>query len=182
MVDFFSTFGSFTSGASFLGCPCFSLPEENAFALGCRRQQAGKKVSRNDPCPCGSGKKYKHCCLRNRDESNIDLGASPQQPQYPIGTVAMYGPDDKTTTKMAAGVILHENAEPIMMRWVVGGHGRDDEAEGALGCHGRDAWVATLKCCKHGPHRGWRPIRSRKRFGANPVRHRFRLPRRHRGT
>jgi hypothetical protein len=23
-----------------------------------------KKVGRNDPCPCGSGKKYKHCCLR----------------------------------------------------------------------------------------------------------------------
>jgi preprotein translocase subunit SecA len=22
---------------------------------------AGKKVGRNDPCPCGSGKKYKHC-------------------------------------------------------------------------------------------------------------------------
>ncbi len=21
------------------------------------------KVGRNDPCPCGSGKKYKHCCL-----------------------------------------------------------------------------------------------------------------------
>ena len=21
------------------------------------------KVSRNAPCPCGSGKKYKHCCL-----------------------------------------------------------------------------------------------------------------------
>ena len=21
------------------------------------------RVSRNDPCPCGSGKKYKHCCL-----------------------------------------------------------------------------------------------------------------------
>ena len=23
---------------------------------------AGQKVGRNDPCPCGSGKKYKHCC------------------------------------------------------------------------------------------------------------------------
>ena len=23
-----------------------------------------KKVGRNDPCPCGSGKKYKNCCLR----------------------------------------------------------------------------------------------------------------------
>jgi preprotein translocase subunit SecA len=22
----------------------------------------GKKVGRNDPCPCGSSKKYKHCC------------------------------------------------------------------------------------------------------------------------
>ena len=22
----------------------------------------GKKVGRNDPCPCGSGKKYKFCC------------------------------------------------------------------------------------------------------------------------
>ena len=21
-----------------------------------------KSPSRNDPCPCGSGKKYKHCC------------------------------------------------------------------------------------------------------------------------
>lgn len=21
-----------------------------------------KKIGRNDPCPCGSGKKYKHCC------------------------------------------------------------------------------------------------------------------------
>ena len=39
-------------------------------------------------------------------------------PQYPIGTVAMYGPDDKTTTKIAAGVILHDAAEPIMQRWV----------------------------------------------------------------
>lgn len=23
------------------------------------------KIGRNDPCPCGSGKKYKHCCGRN---------------------------------------------------------------------------------------------------------------------
>jgi preprotein translocase subunit SecA len=24
--------------------------------------KSGKKVGRNDPCPCGSGKKYKNCC------------------------------------------------------------------------------------------------------------------------
>ncbi|MBQ2679008.1 MAG: preprotein translocase subunit SecA [Firmicutes bacterium] len=28
-----------------------------------KRQSA--KIGRNDPCPCGSGKKYKHCCGRN---------------------------------------------------------------------------------------------------------------------
>ena len=27
--------------------------------------RATPKVGRNDPCPCGSGKKYKHCCGRN---------------------------------------------------------------------------------------------------------------------
>ena len=25
----------------------------------------GAKIGRNDPCPCGSGKKYKFCCGRN---------------------------------------------------------------------------------------------------------------------
>ena len=25
----------------------------------------GKKIGRNDPCPCGSGKKYKKCCGAN---------------------------------------------------------------------------------------------------------------------
>jgi preprotein translocase subunit SecA len=26
----------------------------------------GQRVGRNEPCPCGSGKKYKNCCLRAR--------------------------------------------------------------------------------------------------------------------
>ena len=25
-------------------------------------KRKGKKIGRNDPCPCGSGKKYKKCC------------------------------------------------------------------------------------------------------------------------
>jgi len=29
-----------------------------------RLKAGGKKVGRNAPCPCGSGKKYKHCCGR----------------------------------------------------------------------------------------------------------------------
>ena len=72
------------------------------------------RISRNAPCPCGSGKKYKHCCgARSRLE-----GRQQDQPTFPIGTVAQYGPDDKTTTKIAAAVIRQEGAEPILMRWV----------------------------------------------------------------
>ncbi|MBW2017227.1 MAG: preprotein translocase subunit SecA [Deltaproteobacteria bacterium] len=29
-------------------------------------KREGKKIGRNDPCPCGSGKKYKKCCGRNK--------------------------------------------------------------------------------------------------------------------
>jgi hypothetical protein len=182
---------------------------------------ARKKVSRNAPCPCGSGKKYKHCCWDKgfeweKDEAGTVYKSTPtspevqepleqlrqafiaqhgrepgpddllfpdlphpehleammvedmkaagldpafiyafektgllvteqnqhlipekdlaewdaaieeyeakqgkkESPQYPIGTVAMYGPDDQTTTKIAAGVILRDGAEPIMKRWV----------------------------------------------------------------
>jgi hypothetical protein len=85
------------------------------------------RVSRNDPCPCGSGKKYKQCCMSKEHEgrsprptaSITDLQGKPKKrPEYPIGTVALYGPDDTTTTKIAAGVITSPTAEPIVRRWV----------------------------------------------------------------
>jgi preprotein translocase subunit SecA len=28
-------------------------------------EEKGQKIGRNDPCPCGSGKKYKKCCGKN---------------------------------------------------------------------------------------------------------------------
>ena len=40
--------------------PVWSLP----------RESGGKqKVGRNDPCPCGSGKKFKNCCLKKQGRS-----------------------------------------------------------------------------------------------------------------
>ncbi len=30
--------------------------------------RASKKPGRNDPCPCGSGKKYKNCCLLKENQ------------------------------------------------------------------------------------------------------------------
>jgi len=37
---------------------------------------------------------------------------------YVVGTIVYYGPDDKTTTKIVAGVVKEEEAEPIIKRWV----------------------------------------------------------------
>ena len=50
----------------------YSHAEEEAAASGDRRRAAKvetfvrgeRKVGRNEPCPCGSGRKYKHCCGR----------------------------------------------------------------------------------------------------------------------
>lgn len=33
-------------------------------------ERSTPKVGRNDPCPCGSGKKYKHCCGRTASEAD----------------------------------------------------------------------------------------------------------------
>jgi SEC-C motif len=85
------------------------------------------RASRNDPCSCGSGKKYKHCCMKKDNESRFPRpsltitglhGKPKKRAEHPIGTVACCGPDDKTTTKIAAGVMKSPTAEPIIRRWV----------------------------------------------------------------
>lgn len=35
------------------------------------------KIGRNDPCPCGSGKKYKRCCLPREEMERIDAARQP---------------------------------------------------------------------------------------------------------
>ena len=144
------------------------------------------RVSRNTPCPCGSGRKFKHCCGRAgpagpnappagspdallfpdaapgpaTDEivaAMRDTGIDPalvhafdatgllvgednrhlvppdalaewdraveayrrrQDADHPLATVARYGPDDRTATKVVAAVFAHDGADPVLERWV----------------------------------------------------------------
>jgi tetratricopeptide (TPR) repeat protein len=46
------------------------------------------KPGRNDPCPCGSGKKYKRCCLAKDEETERALAAAAPPPRRQIGNVA----------------------------------------------------------------------------------------------
>ena len=42
-------------------------------------KKEGKKIGRNEPCPCGSGKKYKKCCANKQAAGAADrAGASGQ--------------------------------------------------------------------------------------------------------
>lgn len=46
----------------------FDAETRKRFALEQKRSKTivkGEKIGRNDPCPCGSGKKYKKCCGAN---------------------------------------------------------------------------------------------------------------------
>ena len=52
------------------------------------------------------------------EEYRNDQGGSPGNEKFPMGTIVLYGPNDQTTTKIAAAVILHSSAEPIMERFV----------------------------------------------------------------
>ncbi len=61
---------------------------------------SSEEVGRNDPCPCGSGKKYKRCCLGTA----ADSVASPKS-TVPAMVTAAVG------LVLAAGVAAVEGAE-----------------------------------------------------------------------
>ncbi len=48
---------------------------------------------------------------------------------YPIGTVAMYGPNDQVTTKIVASVIKSADSDPILERFVGTGIAEDDRVQ-----------------------------------------------------
>jgi hypothetical protein len=43
------------------------------------------KIGRNQPCPCGSGKKYKRCCLARDQAARADAFPPPVAPVAPPG-------------------------------------------------------------------------------------------------
>ncbi len=48
-------------------------------SLGMPHRDPLRKVGRNDPCPCGSGKKFKKCCLTSASDP-LSVGVPPWEP------------------------------------------------------------------------------------------------------
>jgi tetratricopeptide (TPR) repeat protein len=62
-----------------------------------------EKTGRNDPCPCGSGKKYKKCCLPNH-EAEERLRAAGQQAEREERAAAHRLSLREARARMLAGV------------------------------------------------------------------------------
>jgi Protein of unknown function (DUF1186)/SEC-C motif len=54
------------------------LEAETAYARSLPRENPLKGIGRNDPCPCGSGKKFKRCCL-----AAVQLGLAGREAALP---------------------------------------------------------------------------------------------------
>lgn len=73
-----------------------------------------KKLGRNQPCLCGSGKKYKYCCLTNNPsalENDLVSKQSIEKSQEQLKNRVKKNLGDK--------VILHQNELPIKMSEVI---------------------------------------------------------------
>jgi tetratricopeptide (TPR) repeat protein len=61
------------------------------------------KTGRNDPCPCGSGKKYKHCCLKKDEAAEHEaLAAISQATQERGGSRPRFADLVKIADRLAA--------------------------------------------------------------------------------
>lgn len=92
------------------------------------------KVGRNDPCRCGSGKKYKRCCLDNDRMSEVsDLGARDEQGRLlgrplidtvwqgkrvrAVGSRIYFRPEQETKQELFVHVMAHTVTETLGDDW-----------------------------------------------------------------
>lgn len=62
-----------------------------------------KKISRNDPCPCGSGKKFKQCCVDKPIKKPLPFKAKLlSQPKEVDLMARAFGPMIAEAEKLAA--------------------------------------------------------------------------------
>src|ERR1039457_7370410 len=117
------------------------------------------KIGRNDPCPCGSGLKYKKCCLaqdnlfasrRREEEQAVLISLSWLEQSYPdeIGEAVHYDfmdePDEERTDAIDSLSPRLEQAISINIgEWLL--------ADGDLDLNGKDIKANELILSKGGP-------------------------------
>ena len=71
--------------------------------------------------------------LPNKEQYLQHFRKAIQQGNYPIGTIAYYGPDDQTVTKIVAAVLPNEKTNPILKKWFGEDVTKNPETVAAIG-------------------------------------------------
>ncbi len=90
--------------APYSAWPLFEINEPPETDQAHVRQNAVRqnaKVGRNDPCPCGSGRKYKKCCLGK------DKAAGPQAPTQAAPSSRTQSPLQEIDRRLSARLVLY---------------------------------------------------------------------------
>ena len=70
-----------------------------------------QKVGRNDPCPCGSGKKYKNCCINKPIQKSLPFKAKLLSQPKPVDLMSRtFGGMIAEAEKLAQGMEKPENS------------------------------------------------------------------------
>jgi hypothetical protein len=80
--------------------PCLKMPQSKY------GRPAMSRLSRNDPCPCGSSKKFKHCCLGKVDWNHIIASRLDPRPY-----LSVRGKNIAFINKMADLFLLDKNSQ-----------------------------------------------------------------------
>lgn len=72
-----------------------------------------QKVGRNDPCPCGSGKKYKNCCISKPVKKPLPFKATLLSQPKPVDLMTRtFGNMIAEADKLAEEMKEPENPSP----------------------------------------------------------------------
>ena len=66
------------------------------------------KIGRNDPCPCGSGKKYKKCCMNKSIRQTLRLVNAPRTIHWDLDEIRMFSTGEIITKLRNFGVDFQE--------------------------------------------------------------------------
>jgi hypothetical protein len=119
------------------------------------------KIGRNDPCQCGSGKKYKKCCMTKDKEPKKDVQQSPKRPSItprfaghdnyifsskeeilesireegyePVATEETYDVDGELVTTFRVGLYCKHGHSEIGRDYVLGDDGKWECVEEVYG-------------------------------------------------
>ncbi len=69
------------------------------------------KISRNDPCPCGSGKKFKKCCRERQEDAARLASATPPSLSEEIGNLQQAAAVKHSLFKTLGVFVLFSTAE-----------------------------------------------------------------------